>query len=112
VGRIAFGMATGPVVLPVNFAVLAGTIVIKTSQGTMIEGHADDQVAFEVDHLDQALGQGWSVLVRGPAHRVTHRAELDHVRRDTTLRPWPGGDRDVHVRIIPDQITGRRIQST
>jgi hypothetical protein len=28
------------------------------------------------------------------------------------LWPWPGGDRDVHVRIIPDQITGRRIEST
>jgi nitroimidazol reductase NimA-like FMN-containing flavoprotein (pyridoxamine 5'-phosphate oxidase superfamily) len=112
IGRIGFGTASGPVVLPVNFAVLAGTIVIRTSQGSMIEGHAGDQVAFEVDHLDQALCQGWSVLVRGPAHRVTHRAELQHVQREAALWPWPGGDRDVYVRIIPDQITGRRIEST
>jgi transcriptional regulator with XRE-family HTH domain len=112
IGRIAFGTTSGPVVLPVNFAVVAGTIVIRTSEGSMIEGHADDQVAFEVDHLDEALCQGWSVLVRGPAHRVAHPAELHHVRRDAAVWPWPGGDHDVYVRIIPDRITGRRIEST
>jgi len=111
IGRIAFGTASGPVVLPVNFAVLAGTIVVRTSEGGMIEGHAGDRVAFEVDHLDEALGQGWSVLVRGPAHRVAHPAELQHVQRDTALWPWPGGDRDVYVRIIPDRVTGRRIEN-
>jgi nitroimidazol reductase NimA-like FMN-containing flavoprotein (pyridoxamine 5'-phosphate oxidase superfamily) len=112
VGRIAFGTASGPVVLPVNFAVLAGTVVIRTAEGTTIEGHADDQVAFEVDHIDEALCQGWSVLVRGPAHRVAHPAELNHVRKDARIRPWPGGERDVYVRIIPGRITGRRIEST
>ena len=111
IGRIAFSTTTGPVVLPVNFAVMAGTIVIRTGQGTMVEGHADEQVAFEVDHLDEALSQGWSVLVRGLAHRVAHPAELRNVQRDTTIWPWPGDDRDVYVRIIPDTITGRRIES-
>jgi hypothetical protein len=24
--------------------------------------------------------------------------------------PWPGGEREVYVRIIPSQITGRRIE--
>jgi nitroimidazol reductase NimA-like FMN-containing flavoprotein (pyridoxamine 5'-phosphate oxidase superfamily) len=111
VGRIAFGTASGPVVLPVTFAVLAGTVVVRTSKGTVIEGHAGDQVGFEVDRIDEALGQGWSVLVRGPAHRVAHPAELRHIQRDTVLRPWPGEDRDVWVRIIPDTITGRRIEA-
>ena len=111
IGRIGFGTTSGPVVLPVNFAVVAGTIVIRTGEGTMIDGHADEQVAFEVDHIDEALCQGWSVLVRGMAHRVAHPAELQNIRRDTTLWPWPGGDRDVYVRIIPDTITGRRIES-
>jgi transcriptional regulator with XRE-family HTH domain len=110
IGRIAFSTVSGPVVLPVNFAVVAGTIVLRTGEGTMIEGHADDLVAFEVDHIDQALSQGWSVLVRGPAHRVAHPAELHHVRREAVLWPWPGGDRNVYVRIIPDKITGRRLE--
>lgn len=111
IGRIAFGTASGPVVLPVNFAVVADTIVIRTGEGTAVDGHADEPVAFEVDHIDEALGQGWSVLVRGQAHRVAHPAELAIVRRDAAIWPWPGGDRDVYVRIIPDAITGRRIES-
>jgi transcriptional regulator with XRE-family HTH domain len=111
IGRIAFCTTSGPAVLPVNFAVVAGTIVIRTAEGTAIDGHADEQVAFEVDHVDEALSQGWSVLVRGRAHRVAHPAELQIVRRDAAIWPWPGGDRDVYVRIVPDTITGRRIES-
>jgi nitroimidazol reductase NimA-like FMN-containing flavoprotein (pyridoxamine 5'-phosphate oxidase superfamily) len=111
VGRIAFCAASGPAVLPVNFAVVAGTIAIRTGEGTAIDGHADGQVAFEVDRLDEALSQGWSVLVRGRAHRVSHPAELQIIQRDATTWPWADGHRDVYVRIIPDAISGRRIQS-
>jgi len=110
IGRIAFCTTSGPAVLPVNFAMVAGTIVIRTGEGTAVDGHADEQVAFEVDHIDEALSQGWSVLVRGRAHHVAHPAELQTVRHDAAIWPWPGGDRDVYVRIIPDTITGRRIE--
>jgi len=110
VGRIAFGTLSGPVVVPVNFAVLAGTIVIRTAEGTLVDGHADEQVALEVDHIDEALCQGWSVLVRGPAHRVTHPAELRRLQEDATVWPWPAGEHEVYVRIIPTEITGRRIE--
>ena len=110
VGRIAFGTLSGPVVVPVNFTVLADTIVIRTAEGTIIDGHADEQVALEVDHIDDALCQGWSVLVRGPAHRVTQPAELRRLQEDAAVWPWPGGEREVYVRIIPTEITGRRIE--
>ncbi len=110
VGRIAFGTLSGPVVVPVNFAVLADTIVIRTAEGSIIDGHADEKVALEVDHIDEALCQGWSVLVRGPAHRVTHPAELHRLQEDVVIWPWPGGEREVYVRIVPSQITGRRIE--
>jgi transcriptional regulator with XRE-family HTH domain len=110
VGRIAFGTLDGPVIIPVNFAVLADTIVIRTAEGTVIDGHADGQVALEVDHIDEALRQGWSVLVRGPAHHVTHPAELGRLQEDAAVWPWAAGEREVYVRIIPSQITGRRIE--
>jgi hypothetical protein len=42
VGRIAFSTAAGPVVLPVNFAVAAATIVFRTGAGTVIGAHGDD----------------------------------------------------------------------
>jgi nitroimidazol reductase NimA-like FMN-containing flavoprotein (pyridoxamine 5'-phosphate oxidase superfamily) len=110
VGRIAFGTPSGPVVVPVNFAVLADTLVIRTAEGTVIDGHADEQVALEVDHIDEALCQGWSVLVRGPAHRVAHPAELRRLQEDAVVWPWAGGEREVYVRITPREITGRRIE--
>ena len=110
VGRIAFSTTSGPVVVPVNFAVLADTIVVRTAEGTVIDGHADDLAALEVDHIDEALCQGWSVLVRGPAHRVAHPAELRRLQEDAAVWPWPGGEREVYVRIVPSEITGRRIE--
>jgi transcriptional regulator with XRE-family HTH domain len=110
VGRIAFGTLSGPVVVPVNFAVLADTLVVRTAEGTVIDGHADEQVALEVDHIDEALCQGWSVLVRGPAHRVTLPAELRRLQEEAAVWPWAGGEREVYVRIIPREVTGRRIE--
>jgi nitroimidazol reductase NimA-like FMN-containing flavoprotein (pyridoxamine 5'-phosphate oxidase superfamily) len=109
VGRYAFVTSAGPVVLPVNYAMVAGTIVVRTAEGTVIDGHGDGPVAFEVDHIDDALSQGWSVLVRGQAHRVMHPAELNRMQEDANVWPWPGGEREVYLRITPDRITGRRI---
>jgi nitroimidazol reductase NimA-like FMN-containing flavoprotein (pyridoxamine 5'-phosphate oxidase superfamily) len=86
VGRIAFNTGSGPVVLPVNFAVLADTLVIRTAEGTIIDGHADEQVALEIDHIDEALCQGWSVLVRGSMHRVMHPADLRLLQEDAVAR--------------------------
>ncbi len=111
IGRIAFSTVSGPVVLPVNFTVLGGSIVVRTNPGTLIEAHGDERAAFEVDHVDEVLRQGWSVLVVGQAHRVLQSGELRHVREEAMVLPWPGGDRDVYVRIVPDQITGRRISA-
>ena len=111
VGRIAFTTASGPVVLPVNFAVVGDSIVIRTGQGTLIQAHAYDQVAFEVDHLDEAMRQGWSVLVSGPAHQVLQPSGFRRLRDSAAVWPWAGGEREVYVRIVPARITGRRIEA-
>jgi transcriptional regulator with XRE-family HTH domain len=95
VGRIAMDTPDGPIVVPLNY--------------TVIDESVGAQVAFEVDHIDDALSQGWSVLIRGVARAVT---DPDAVRRLTELaysRPWAGGERDVWVRLEPTDITGRRI---
>ena len=55
-------------------------------------------------------GSGWSVLVRGQAHRVLQPGELRHLREGCDLRPWPAGEHDLYVRIVPAHITGRRIK--
>ena len=111
IGRIAFGTVSGPVVVPVNFAYFDDTVVIRTAEGTVVDGHADGPVALEVDRIDEALCQGWSVLVRGQAHRVAHPAELRRLQEEAAVWPWAGGDREVYLRIIPDTITGRRVEA-
>lgn len=110
-GRIAFTAASGLMVLPVNYAVAGGTIVIRVGSGSLIAGHCDGSVSFEADHFDLELGQGWSVLVHGDAHRVLQPDELRHLRAHYDLRPWPSGEHDLFIRIVPTQLTGRRIRS-
>jgi hypothetical protein len=109
IGRIAFCTVSGPIVLPVNFTVLGGSVVVRTGAGSLIEAHGDDRAAFEVDHVDEVLGQGWSVLLVGQAHRVLQPGELRNVREAGGFAPWPDGDRDSYIRLVPDQISGRRM---
>ena len=114
VGRIAYNGRFGPVVLPVNYAVQDGAVVFRTAEhGPLDEDlrtgitDADYKVAFEIDKIDAAARQGWSVLVQGPAHHVTG-AEQDAVRR-AGVESWAPGNRELFVRIIPSRITGRRV---
>jgi len=110
VGRVAFTTADGPVVLPVNYAMAGRTVIFQTAPDTLLAGNLDCLAGFEVDGLDEALSQGWSVLVTGRAVRVISEAEVRHLERHAGVRPWAGGARDVYVRIIPRRITGRRIR--
>jgi transcriptional regulator with XRE-family HTH domain len=111
IGRIAFATGSGLMVLPVNYAVADRSIVIRTGSGSLIAVHGDGDVSFQADHFDLELGQGWSVLVRGEAHRVLQPGELRHLREGCDLRPWPAGEHDLFVRIVANHVSGRRIRS-
>jgi nitroimidazol reductase NimA-like FMN-containing flavoprotein (pyridoxamine 5'-phosphate oxidase superfamily) len=109
VGRVAFTAADGPVVLPVNYAMAGQTVIFRTAPDTQLAGYLDGPAGFEVDRLDEALSQGWSVLVTGRAARATSEADVRRLEQHIGIRPWAGGARDVYVRITPRKITGRRI---
>ncbi|MEU3243927.1 MULTISPECIES: pyridoxamine 5'-phosphate oxidase family protein [unclassified Streptomyces] len=109
VGRLALPTATGPVIVPVNYSVVDGTIVFRTARGATPSLASGCLVAFEVDRIDDAFSQGWSVLVRGHAHRVTDLGERLRVADQAHSAPWAGGRRDLWVRIDPFAVTGRRI---
>ena len=99
----------GPTILPLNYTVIDGAVLFRTAPDAVPATAVGAHVAFEVDHIDEALSQGWSVLIRGFARAVT---DPDAVRRLTELAysgPWAGGERDVWVRLEPAEITGRRI---
>src|ERR1022692_2504870 len=110
IGRVGFTSADGIVILPVNFAVAGKTMIFRTAPDTLLALYADAQVSFEVDHFDEVLHEGWSVLVHGHAHKVTDEYEVKHLEDGTHLEPWAPGARDVYVRIAPTRISGRCIQ--
>jgi hypothetical protein len=72
---------------------------------------AEYKVAFEIDDINPATREGWSILVSGSAHHVDSAAELAAVQQ-SGVQPWTGGEKDLFIRIVPDHITGRRIQRT
>jgi len=111
IGRIALVTTSGLLIFPVNYAFVAETIIIRTGAGSAIAAHASDCVAFEVDRIDDALAQGWSVLVRGRAHPVLRPGEHRKLMASTGLRPWPEGEHELFIRIVPDHITGRRLEA-
>ncbi|MEV0623416.1 pyridoxamine 5'-phosphate oxidase family protein [Nonomuraea sp. NPDC050404] len=114
IGRVAFNGSHGPTVLPVNYKVHDGAIVFRTAAGgamdqdlsTGLEG-VDIKIAFQIDNIDEANREGWSVLVQGPAHHVPP-GEVAAVA-GAGVTPWAGGERQLFIRIVPQQITGRRI---
>lgn len=110
IGRIGVIDADGqPLVMPVNYRLDGDTVVIRTDEGSLLaERAAGHQVAFEVDEVDPAWREGWSVLVQGTALRTTDEDELQRLRR-LPLRPWAPGERELYLQIAPRIITGRRI---
>ncbi|WP_328936336.1 pyridoxamine 5'-phosphate oxidase family protein [Streptomyces tauricus] len=109
VGRIAVSTSEGPAVVPVNYSVMEGVIVFRTAPGTTPSLAAGHRVAFEVDRVDDALSEGWSVLVRGDAHVVTDPEAARLLTELAHSTPWSGGERDLWIRIDPVAVTGRRI---
>jgi nitroimidazol reductase NimA-like FMN-containing flavoprotein (pyridoxamine 5'-phosphate oxidase superfamily) len=111
VGRFVFASAHGPVALPVNFRLLDGDIVFRTrTHGSLRAAVADDsQVGFEVDRIDEAMSEGWSVLIGGRARLVDDPKELASIAQ-LGVEPWPGGHRQAIIRIDIETISGRRIR--
>ncbi|MGW4890896.1 helix-turn-helix domain-containing protein [Kitasatospora sp. NPDC004240] len=109
VGRIGLPGRGGPAVLPVNYVVDARTIVYRTKPHGAAAASDGSPVSFQVDHIDDHLGQGWSVLMLGEAQHVRDPDEQDRLASLPGATPWAGGDRPLWVRVRPDEITGRRI---
>ncbi|MCG6494190.1 pyridoxamine 5'-phosphate oxidase family protein [Kitasatospora sp. A2-31] len=111
IGRVGLPVQPAPAVFPVNYAVDAGTIVYRTSARGAAAPPDGSPVSFQVDHIDDRMSQGWSVLVLGEAHHVEDPDEQERLSLLPGTTPWAGGGRAQWVRIRPDEVTGRRIGS-
>ena len=112
VGRFLFVTERGPVAVPVNYGMLGGDIVFRTSESGRVAAAArpGSLVSFSVDRIDDALAEGWSVLASGDAAVLPDPAGRAVAAR-LVIEPWAGGQRDLVVRLTPREITGRRIRA-
>jgi nitroimidazol reductase NimA-like FMN-containing flavoprotein (pyridoxamine 5'-phosphate oxidase superfamily) len=109
IGRFVFLAPQGPVALPVNFRYHDGDVLFRTRAQGALAAAAGTTVSLEVDHIDEPMSEGWSVLVTGRAELVVDPAELEQFA-DLGIDPWPGGRRQALIRIETEAISGRRIR--
>jgi len=111
VGRLVSIDATGPVAIPVNFALADGAVVFRVEPGTKEMALSQEHLSFEVDHVDDDTHSAWSVLVRGTAEEVAIDDVPDLLRHmhNSIPTPWVVGVHSEWVRIVPRSVTGRRL---
>jgi nitroimidazol reductase NimA-like FMN-containing flavoprotein (pyridoxamine 5'-phosphate oxidase superfamily) len=108
VGRIVFSTATGPVALPVNFVSPNADVIFRTVESVATAVELEETVSFEVDRIDDAMSEGWSVLATGNPYRVENPQER-HELEILDVEPWAGGVRNVFMWIATETLSGRVI---
>ena len=112
VGRLSVVVNDFPIVFPVNYRLMESLgltwVALRTRPGGLIE-QAPMKAAFEIDDIDLAHEQGWSVLVRGTLHHVDPDAADFRERFDS--HPWLTAERDAWMVIEPFWISGRRVRA-
>ena len=110
VGRLAVSIRDHPDIFPINYVVDRGGIVFRTAEGTKLAASVLGRgVAFEVDGMDVDAGAAWSVVVKGRAVEIERLDDLLDAL-DLPLFPWHASPKHRFVRIVPDEITGRRFE--
>ncbi|WP_234322997.1 pyridoxamine 5'-phosphate oxidase family protein [Streptomyces sp. NRRL S-350] len=111
IGRIGLPGSSAPLVLPVNYVVDARTIAYRTAPRGAAAPREGSPVSFEVDHIDDHRSRGWSVLILGEARRVGVPEEEERLSALPGATPWADGSRPLWVRVRPDGVSGRRIDT-
>jgi nitroimidazol reductase NimA-like FMN-containing flavoprotein (pyridoxamine 5'-phosphate oxidase superfamily) len=107
IGRLAVSTDQAPVVIPLNFSLRDGQILLRVGPGFLADAADGRLVAFEVDHVDHVdhVDQSaWSVLARGLATLIRSPAQAELAAAAHPLVPEPG---DMVLVVRPDLVTGR-----
>ena len=111
IGRLGFDSDGYPTILPVNYAVVEQSIVIRSGPGGKLAAVRDAHVTFEVDDHDARTKTGWSVLVRAQAQVLDDAEEIARLEAlELSAEPWDGGPHDHWIRLTLHSVTGRRVQ--
>ncbi len=108
VGRVAINGDPSPHIIPVNFRVIEGGIVIRLGAGWAAFHLDGAAVTFETDQAAASRRSAWSVVVEGVAHIVPY----DDVARLGANLPNPivtiPGVRVFEI--VPNRVTGRAVE--
>lgn len=108
-GRLAVNLGDGPTIMPINFAFVERSIVIRTAPGSKLANAPLTKVAIEVDEVGPGHVWGWSVVARGPAFDIsTSIDEYSEHLRTLPFNSWLSGDRGNVLKVAVREISGRR----
>jgi uncharacterized protein len=111
-GRLVVVEGDRALVFPVNYATDRDAVVFRTADGIKLSSARHHRVTFEVDHTDRTTRSGWSVVIQGVAQEVTQFEASEVLERldELLIDPWAPGEKPHVIRIVPLQITGRRVR--
>ena len=106
VGILALAGVAAPVLRPVNFVLHAGSIVLRTGEGRILEAaQLGEPASFVLCEVDRFEHTGWSVVVTG---KLLERSALDDLDA-LPLRPWARAEKAHLIGLAIEEISGRRI---
>jgi hypothetical protein len=110
VGRVGLLVEDDVLVQPMNYSVVDGAILMRTTLDSQVAMYADgSRLAFEVDQLDYEYRHGWSVLARGVGELVRDAGEIARIEAEWGPTPWASGARPTYLRLRWRELTGRRL---
>jgi uncharacterized protein len=114
VGRVAVVVDGRPHIVPVTYAAdTNGDVVFRTGPDTVLTRVDLEQVAFEIDGVDEQARTGWSVTVHGLGSEITDVDEQKaRYLRQKLGDSWAPDPRPRSFAIYRREITGRRLQAT
>ena len=105
-GRVAVVVDDQPAICPVNYVIDGDSIVIRTNWPILTRA-CSSMVALQIDGADAGLGTGFSVMVQGMAHDITHALDLASEHLQTVpVSPWAPGAEPRLLRIVLWSVTG------
>lgn len=110
VGRLAFLTPEGLRIVPLNYATNADAIVFRTVPDSELGRHGEGaEAVFEIDEIDPATQEAWSVVAFGQLERPSDADEVWDIRGWRNPTPWSGDHRNFHLKLKWHKVSGRRI---
>ena len=109
VGRVGFSAGALPMVVPVNYVLLEGSIVFPSEGGVKSRAAQQGAVACsEADGFDGFSEGGWSVLAIGRLSEIRDPGTLERVGR-FPLTTWSPEGADHFIELAIELLSGRRV---